>query len=152
MDQIIKTNIEGLCLTPLKTFPDERGKVMHMMKSTSPFFKKFGEVYFSFTNHNVIKGWKLHLEMEQNFVVPVGEMKLVFYDGREDSITNGKIEEILLSPENYHLLTVPSGLWYSFQGKSAEPAMLVNCATLPHDPDESRTAPLDSSDIPYTWT
>ena len=125
---------------------------MHMLKCTSPIFKKFGEVYFSFTNHQVVKGWKLHTKMEQNFVVPVGKMKLVFFDAREDSSTHGKIEEVILSPEDYFLLQVPSGVWYGFQGLSEEPAMLVNCATLPHDPEESQIMPLESNTIPYKWS
>ena len=37
--------IEGVKITPLKQFFDERGKVMHMMRNNSPEFKKFGEIY-----------------------------------------------------------------------------------------------------------
>lgn len=151
MDQIIQTSIDGLIKSPLKVFPDERGKVMHMLKRTSPIFKEFGEIYFSFTNHQVVKGWKLHTKMEQNFVVPVGKMKLVFFDARENSSTHGKIEEVVLSPEEYFLLQVPSGIWYAFKGLSKDPALLVNCATLTHDPTESLVKDLNTSDIPYNW-
>ena len=32
--------IEGVQIVPLKQFHDERGKVMHMLKSTDPHFQK----------------------------------------------------------------------------------------------------------------
>ena len=39
--------IEGVKITPLKQIKAERGKIMHMLRSDSPVFKSFGEVYFS---------------------------------------------------------------------------------------------------------
>ena len=34
--------IEGVIVTPLKQFFDERGKVMHMLHDEAPHFKRFG--------------------------------------------------------------------------------------------------------------
>ena len=39
--------IEGVTVTPLKQFFDERGKVMRMIRSTDKHFTQFGEIYFS---------------------------------------------------------------------------------------------------------
>ena len=39
--------IEGVKITPLRQIPDERGKIMHMLKSTDDHFSGFGEIYFS---------------------------------------------------------------------------------------------------------
>ena len=39
--------IDGVIVTPLKQFFDERGKVMHMLHEEAPHFKRFGEIYFS---------------------------------------------------------------------------------------------------------
>ena len=38
--------IHDIKITPLKTISDNRGKVMHMLRTDSPVFKKFGEIYF----------------------------------------------------------------------------------------------------------
>ena len=54
--------IKGIKITKLKIIPDERGKVMHMMRNDSPVFKNFGEVYFSTIYENKIKAWHLHRE------------------------------------------------------------------------------------------
>ena len=36
--------IEGVLVHSLKQFPDERGSVMHMLRSDAPHFQKFGEI------------------------------------------------------------------------------------------------------------
>ena len=38
--------IEGVKIIPLGQIVDERGKIMHMLKSTDPHFIKFGDVGF----------------------------------------------------------------------------------------------------------
>ena len=76
--------IKGIKITKLKIIPDERGKVMHMMRNDSPVFKNFGEVYFSTIYENKIKAWHLHRESYLNYVCVVGEVKLVLFDDRKD--------------------------------------------------------------------
>lgn len=143
--------IEGVLQSPLKQFQDERGKVMHMLRATDSHFEKFGEVYFSWIYPGIIKGWHKHLEMTMNYAVPVGCVKVVLYDDRPKSLTYQKIGEYFLSPENYYLLTIPYGLWYGFRAVGGNPAMIVNCSTIPHDPKENlRISPFDPS-IPYSW-
>ena len=44
-------------ITPLKIISDNRGKVMHMLRTDSQVFEKFGEIYFSTIYHQSIKGW-----------------------------------------------------------------------------------------------
>ena len=148
MDQI---NIEGVKLSPLKKIEDERGKLLHIIRNDSDVFEKFGEVYISITNPGVVKGWKLHKEMVQNFAVPSGKMKIVLSDKREGSPSFGKVDEFVLSIDNYYLLTIPNNVWYSFKAISEEPAMIVNCASLTHNPEESIVESLESDSFNYKW-
>ena len=143
--------IEGIQISPLKKHVDERGMLFHMMRKDFDIFKEFGEVYFSFTNPGIIKGWKKHLKMTQNFAVPIGEIKLVLFDGRKSSKSYRKINELKLSPENYQLVTIPPNIWYSFQATSKIPGMIANCTNIPHDPEETHSKELDSPEIPYNW-
>ena len=144
--------IEGVSQHPLKQFQDERGKVMHMLRSTDPHFTQFGEIYFSWIYPDIIKAWHKHLKMTMNYAVPFGCIKVVLYDDRADSKTYQTINEYFLSPENYYLLTIPHGVWYGFKAIGESSAMVANCATLPHDPTEiMRIDPFDAS-IPYDWT
>ena len=143
--------IDGVKTTPLKQISDERGKVMHMLRNDSEIFESFGEIYFSCINPGVVKGWNKHKKMILNFAVPLGEIKVVVFDDRNGSPTQGKFHEVFLSPENYQLVTIPPLLWTGFQCTSSEMAIVANCASIPHNPDEiERCDPFDSK-IPYTW-
>jgi dTDP-4-dehydrorhamnose 3,5-epimerase len=145
--------LHGVRLTPLKQIAVPGGKVMHMLRSDSPHFEKFGEIYFSFVEPRAIKGWSRHRSMTLNYAIPVGQIKLVLFDGRTDSPTHGKIQEILTGADsNYALVTIPPGIWYSFQGLAAESSMIANCATLPHNGDEIEKLDLKTKSIPYSWT
>ncbi len=144
--------IEGVHIRPLKQIPDERGKVMHMLRSDDPWFEKFGEIYFSTVNPGAIKGWHLHQRMTLNYAVVAGMIKLVLYDDREASPTRGELMELFTGEDNYALITIPPGIWNGVKGIGVEPAIVANCASEPHDPEEIvRLDPL-SEEIPYDWT
>jgi dTDP-4-dehydrorhamnose 3,5-epimerase len=143
--------IEGVQIIPLKQFPDERGKVMHMLRADAPHFEKFGEIYFSVVYPGVVKGWHIHSEMTLNYAVVSGMIKLVLYDPREGSATKGKIQEIFIGEDNYVLVKIPSGVYNGFKGIGTIPAIVANCATIPYSPDEiSRLDPFNN-EIPYDW-
>lgn len=143
--------IEGVIITPLKQILDERGKVMHMLRNDAPHFREFGEIYFSCVYPGAIKAWHIHTRMTLNYAVPYGHIKFVLYDDRPESATHGQLQELFTGPDNYCLITVPPMIWNGFKGLGVEPALVANCATLPHDLGEiQRRSPQDSS-IPYDW-
>ena len=144
--------IEGVVIQELKQFVDERGRVMHMLRADNPLFEKFGEVYFSEVLPGVVKAWKKHKLMTQLFAVPVGMIRLVIYDDRDSSRSNGELEILDVGRDNYKLIRVPPRLWYGFKCISDYPALLANCTDLPHDPDEVENY-FDPSGslIPYNW-
>lgn len=75
--------IDGVKITPLLQIHDERGSVMHMLKSTDSAFEQFGEIYFSGVYPDVVKAWHIHSKMTLNYAVPVGKIKFVLYDDRK---------------------------------------------------------------------
>lgn len=146
--------IDGVRVTPLKQILDERGKIMHMLRCDSPEFEKFGEIYFSIIYPGVVKGWHLHTEMVLNYAVPLGTVKLVLYDDRPGSPTRGELMELFTGPENYALIRIPPGVWNGFKGVGMTAAIVANCSTIPHSPDEIRRLdPIrpDGPAIPYDW-
>jgi dTDP-4-dehydrorhamnose 3,5-epimerase len=143
--------IEGVKIVPLKQILDERGKVMHMLRADDPHFEKFGEIYFSVVYSNAVKGWHLHKKMTLNYAVVSGMIKLVLYDDREKSPTKGELMELFIGEDNYVLVSIPPGIWNGFKGMGSKPAIVANCATEPHDPNEIiRMDPFDKK-IPYDW-
>ena len=144
--------IEGVEVFPLRRIVDERGSVMHMLRADDEHFQGFGEIYFSTVNPGAIKGWHIHREMTLNYACVAGMVKLVLYDDRERSQTRGKLQELFVGDQNYVMVRVPPMVWNGVKGIGAAPAMIANCASHPHDPDEiSRLDPF-SDRIPYDWS
>jgi dTDP-4-dehydrorhamnose 3,5-epimerase len=142
-------SIEGVLLTPLREIKGESGNVMHALKAHEESFHGFGEAYFSSVYPRAVKGWKKHRKMILNLIVPVGAIKFVLFDDRPDSISFQLIQEIILSTENYQRLTVPPGIWMAFQGLGETTNMLLNIASIPHDPLEAENLPVQNEIIPY---
>ena len=143
--------IDGVVIEELKQFHDERGKVMRMMNINTPSFVNFGEVYFSCVYPGAIKAWHMHKRMTLNYTVPLGKIKFVLYDTREDSPTKGVTQEIFLGPDNYCLVTVPPMIWNGFKGVGTEMSIVANCASSVHEDGEiEKKSPFDDF-IPYDW-
>jgi len=79
--------------------------------------------------------------MTLNLVVITGEVEFVIYDG--NNFSNYK-----LSKDNYQRLTVSPNLWVAFRGLCIE-NVLLNLASIEHDPSESENADLNL--INYHW-
>lgn len=145
------STIDGMRITPLRRIPDERGAVMHMLRVDAEHFERFGEIYFSLVYPGAIKAWHVHKRMTLNYAVPVGMVKLVCYDDRADSPTRGNLVELFIGDLNYVLVTIPPGVWNGFKGMGDSAALVANCATEPHEPDEIVRKDPFSADIPYDW-
>ena len=145
--------IKNLIITPLKKIPDERGSIMHMLRSDAPHFIKFGEIYFSTAYPGVIKGWHEHTKQIQNYAVISGMIKLVLFDNRKDSDTYEELQELFIGDENYCLVTIPTGIIMGYKCISQTECILANCSTLSHDPKEMKSYdPLNFEKIKYDWS
>ena len=143
--------INGVTIHPLKQIPDERGKIMPMLRNDDKHFEKFGEIYFSAIYPGVIKGWHLHKKMTLNYAVVVGTIKLVLFDERRGSPTFKKLQELFVGESNYALIKIPPGVWNGYKGVGTQTAIIANCATEPHNPQEMERRDPFSEIIPYCW-
>jgi dTDP-4-dehydrorhamnose 3,5-epimerase len=144
--------IDGVTVKPLKRIPDERGCVFHMLRRDDPLFEQFGEIYFSMVYPGAIKAWHLHKKMTLNYAVITGMVKLVIYDDRTGSPTRGTLMELFTGELDFSLIKIPPGVWNGFKGIGTEPAIVANCASIPHDPDEIVRMDPGSDKIPYDWS
>lgn len=133
-------------LHSLKKIETDKGTIFHGIKSSDEGFMHFGEVYLTSVKQGVIKGWRKHLKMTLNLIVINGEISLFLVDGRLGA--NKEIKKITLSRDNYKRLTVPPEIWVAFRGNKSEENLMMNIASIPHDPKESVTKPLDAFKIP----
>ena len=142
--------IKGVNTYQLKKIHTPKGDIFHALKRTDTGYSGFGEAYFSFVKFNEIKGWKRHNDYVLNLIVPMGKIKFVIFDDRENSDTKGQFEEIIISPdENYIRLVIQPGLWMAFTGLDKNESMLLDIIPQPHDPREADTK--DIIEIPYLF-
>lgn len=145
--------IKGVEVTTRRIIPDDRGKIMHIMKSSDSQFHSFGEVYCSTVYPGIVKGWHMHKEMTLNYVVLKGNIKFVLYDGREDSPTYKEIQEIIIGENQYVMVTVPPFVWNGFKGIGTEEAFVINFTDIPHSAEEIvRMDPHHNDLISYDWS
>jgi dTDP-4-dehydrorhamnose 3,5-epimerase len=141
--------IEGMTLNDLRIIEGDKGRVMHALKSTDTSFAGFGEAYFSSVDYNAVKGWKRHSRMVLNLVVVSGSIRFVVVDDRGASPI---FEEVTLGPEvNYQRLTVQPGLWVAFQGKYEGLNLLLNLASIPHDPTEADNMAIEDAGFAFDF-
>ncbi len=145
------SEIHDVQVSPLRRIPDERGAVFHMLREDSPQFERFGEIYFSLVYPGAIKGWHRHSRMTLNYAVPAGMVKLVCWDDRPDSPTQGNVQEIHVGQLAYSLVTIPPMVWNGFKGEGDTAALVANCATIPHDPEEIERMDPFTDAVPYDW-
>lgn len=145
--------IDGVKTKKLRVIPDERGRLMEILRRDDEIFEKFGQVYMSATYPGVVKGWHMHQKQTDNICCVRGMLKLVVYDGREGSPTRGQIDEFFIGEHNPMVIHIPPRLYHGWMCVSEQEALVVNTPTESYDyarPDEQRL-PAHGSEIPYDW-
>jgi dTDP-4-dehydrorhamnose 3,5-epimerase len=131
-------------LTPLRRIHTPNGDVLHGMKASDAGYAGFGEAYFSMVSGGATKGWKRHFRMTLNLVCIAGAVRFVVHGGAEPLLDATLSPS---SPELYRRLTVPPMFWVGFRGETSGDNVILNVASIPHDPAEAETVDLSS----YPW-
>ncbi len=147
------TPISGVRTKRLTVRPDERGRLMEMLRADEEMFTAFGQVYLTTAYPGVVKAWHYHERQVDHFVCVHGMMKVVLYDGRDGSATRGLVNEFFIGDHNPMLVRIPALVYHGFKCVSPHEALIINVPTAPYDhgaPDEFRVDARDPS-IPYDW-
>ena len=146
--------IHGVKVKKLKVLSDERGRLMEVLRNDDKEFEKFGQVYVTTSLPGFAKAWHYHEKQSDFFTCVKGKMRLVLYDQRKDSPTNGEIQEFIISmDENPILVKIPPLVCHGFEAVGDKEAMVINTVTEPYNvekPDELRM-PFDDPKIPFEW-
>jgi dTDP-4-dehydrorhamnose 3,5-epimerase len=146
--------IEGVDVVRLNPIADGRGALTPFL-SLAEFFWRDPVVYAYavLIRPGVIKGWGMHRLQADRYFVPAGRIRVVLCDGRTDSPTFERFQEIWFSESSAGLVRIPSGVWHADQNWGDGDALLVNFPTRPYDPvdpDKYRIDP-HSDEIPFDW-
>lgn len=145
--------IDGVKTKKLRVIPDERGRLMEILRRDDPLFQNFGQVYMTTTYPQVVKAWHKHEKQIDNVACVAGMVKLALYDGRTNSPTFQEINEFYLGVHNPLLVQIPAGVYHGWMCVSEEEAIIINIPTEVYNyeqPDEQRLPP-HQIEIPYDW-
>jgi dTDP-4-dehydrorhamnose 3,5-epimerase len=146
--------IDGVKTKELRVIPDERGRLMEILRRDDNLFLNFGQVYMTTTYPNVVKAWHKHGKQTDNIACIQGMIKLALYDPRESSSTFKETNEFYLGDQNPLLIQIPAGVYHGWMCVSREEAIVINIPTEVYNyekPDEQRLDP-HKNDIPYDWS
>ena len=149
----VAIRIHDVKIRNLEVIPDERGRLMEMLRADDELFRGFGQLYLTTAYPGVVKAWHLHRKQWDHFVCVAGMAKVVLFDNRPESRTCGEVNEFFLGEHNPILVQVPPMVYHGFKCISDREAIMINCPTEVYnreDPDEVRLDPYDN-DIPYDW-
>lgn len=152
---VIGPRIAGVGTRPLKTQLDDRGEVCELASADWPELAGVGSphVYLSTARSGVAKGWVRHMRQTDRLALIAGVLRVVLFDGRENSPTHGVLMEVYGGERSRLLVTIPPGVWHTVQNVGDNEAMFVNAPDRPYlheDPDKFRL-PLNTELIPYTF-
>jgi dTDP-4-dehydrorhamnose 3,5-epimerase len=145
--------IHNSAVIQLKRITNERGCLLEIQRQDDPHYPGFGQAYVTYTLPGVVKAWYRHHKQLDQIVLISGSVLLVMFDSREQSPTDGVLNELQLRFGKPQLVQIPPGVWHGFQALGTEPACLLHLNSVPIDlanKDEDRLPPDDPA-IPYRW-
>lgn len=147
--------IDGVVVRRVTIHADHRGTLMPVLDIRHDFWEAPVVYSYCFTiRPGVIKGWGMHEVQMDRYFVACGHIRVVLFDGREESPSRGTIEQIYFTPETPGLVCVPPGVWHADQNWGATDAVILNFPTVPYDPvnpDKHRIDP-HAEVIPFDWS
>ncbi|MEJ2366766.1 MAG: dTDP-4-dehydrorhamnose 3,5-epimerase family protein [Acidobacteriota bacterium] len=146
--------IHDVKIKKLRVIPDDRGRLMEILRNDDDAYDAFGQVYLSTTYPGVVKAWHYHKLQKDNFACVKGMVKLVLADTREGSPTKGQIDEFVVGEHNPLLVQVPIGVYHGWKCVGTSEAYVINIPTKTYNydsPDEYRLDPHGNDVIDYDW-
>jgi dTDP-4-dehydrorhamnose 3,5-epimerase len=147
-------SIDGVSIREVLHVPRDHGVITEMYRpGWDPSGLPVVHIYQSRLFPGAIGAWSCHTKTVDRLFVNQGHLKLVLYDGREESPTYKRLLELHVGDARPAFLVLPPGIWHGLQNLGATDALLLNLPSRAYDyddPDHWRL-PYDSPEIPYSW-
>lgn len=152
--QQVRKRIDGVVVREVLHVPRDHGVITEMYRSEwDPTGLPVVHLYQSRLFPGAIGAWSCHARSVDRLFVNQGHLKVVLFDGREESATAGHIMELHVGDARPAFVVIPVGVWHGLQNLGSTDALMLNLPTLAYDyadPDHYRL-PWDTPEIPYAW-
>ena len=105
--------INGLKKIKKKIIKNSKGDILKFLVKKDPYFRGFGEIYFTEIKKNKIKGWNCHKKFYCILTVPFGKVKFTFIDGRSKMKSYLKKQIIHVDKNRYNIILVLAWNFYN---------------------------------------
>lgn len=153
-DQAMAAKIAGVRIERVPGYHDQRGSLLPFLDFSRPFWSEPVVHGYVFTiRPGRIKGWGMHRRQADRYFVLSGNLRVVLWDGRDESAGKGSFCEFFFTAGTQGLLYIPPGVWHATQNWGRSLGRIVNLPTArfdPGDPDKYRLDPHGGA-IPFDW-
>lgn len=152
--QAIAAGIDGVTIREVLHVPRDHGVITEIYRPAwDPSGLPVVHIYQSRLYPGAIGAWSCHTKSIDRLFVNQGHLKVVLFDGREESPTFGRVVEVHAGDARPAFIVLPTGIWHGLQNVGTADALVLNFPTRAYDyedPDHWRL-PYDTDQIPYTW-
>jgi dTDP-4-dehydrorhamnose 3,5-epimerase len=150
--------IYGVRIRLTKPVPHEDGHLIEIARADWDVLDQpITQFHLTTTLPGRVRAWGLHARTSDRLFVACGLVRIVCFDGREESPTYRRINEVTLSDRSPGLITIPPKIYHGWKNIGVAESIVINMPTCIYDYDkpDSLDLPWDSdaakSLIPYTW-
>jgi dTDP-4-dehydrorhamnose 3,5-epimerase len=153
--EMLREPIEGAHMHEVRHVPRDHGIITEIFRPEwDPTGLPVAQIYQSRLYPGAIGAWSCHMKNVDRLFINQGNVKLVLFDGRENSPTFRRINEYHVGDARPAMMVIPIGVWHGLQNLGAADALMLNFPTRSYnyeDPDHYRL-PFDTPEIPYSWS
>jgi len=150
--------IDGVIFRPVRPVPHDDGHVTEVARASwGELTDPIVQVHLTTTFPGRVRAWGLHQVSTDRLFVVTGLVKIVVFDGRQDSPTFGRLNEFTASDKNPSLLIIPPNLYHGWKNIGTWEAIIINMPThmYNYQAPDALDLPWDSEAaariVPYQW-
>jgi len=150
--------LSGVVMRRTRPVPHEDGHLTEVARTDwQDIVNPIVQVHVTTTLPGRVRAWGLHQRSTDRLFVVSGVVKIVLFDGRNDSPTRGQFNEFVVSERAPALVCVPPNLYHGWKNIGTTEAAIINMPDRAylHDGPDALDLPWDSEaarrTIPYVW-
>jgi dTDP-4-dehydrorhamnose 3,5-epimerase len=151
----LQSLIDGVAVREVRHVAKDNGHLTEMWRDDwglSP--GGVAQVFQALIEPAGISAWHVHRTATDRLFANHGLVKIVLFDARAGSPTEGRVNVFRCGTIRPALIVVPPGVWHGVQNLGSEPALLLNLPDRAYQyeaPDHWRLPP-DTDRIPYSFS
>lgn len=144
--------IDGVVVTPLKTYPDDRGYFREISRLKDSGLKEIAQISATMSYPGIIKAFHYHNQQDDLWYCASGMIQAVLFDRREDSPTCKETQVVPMGDLNPVTLFIPHGVVHGYKVLGPKLALVIYTTNNVYDPADELRMPHDDAEIGFDWS